>query len=69
MTLSAVRSDKQVKHFKIHQVDDANFHVEHKHQFCSLIDLVEHYCVKSLNNTGPLGNPCKRVRQDVLVIL
>ncbi|XP_047425905.1 protein-tyrosine kinase 6b [Mugil cephalus] len=62
----SVRSDNQVKHFKIHQVNDCNFHVEHKHQFNSLIDLVEHYCVNSLNNMDPLGTPCKRKKPNTL---
>ncbi|XP_044066128.1 protein-tyrosine kinase 6b [Siniperca chuatsi] len=56
----SVRSSSRVKHFKILQADESNFHVEYNHHFSSLIDLVEHYCVNSLNNTCRLGNPCKR---------
>lgn len=67
VNLSAVRSSMgPLKHFKIHERDGSDFHVEPNHQFSSLIDLVEHYCTNSLNNTGTLGNPCKRVGPTVL---
>lgn len=56
----SVKSDSRVKHFKIPQGDDGSFHVEPGRHFSSLIDLVEHYYTNSLNNTGTLGNPCKR---------
>ncbi|XP_051280271.1 protein-tyrosine kinase 6b [Dicentrarchus labrax] len=55
----SVRSLNRVKHFKIHG-DENIFYVEHNHQFSSLIDLVEHYSINTLTNTGTLGNPCKR---------
>ncbi|XP_042346946.1 protein-tyrosine kinase 6b [Plectropomus leopardus] len=56
----SVRSGSRVKHFKVHQADESEFHVEHNHHFTSLIDLVEHYCTNSLSNTGKLGTACKR---------
>ncbi|XP_070765840.1 protein-tyrosine kinase 6-like [Enoplosus armatus] len=56
----SVKTNNRVKHFKILQADEGTFHVEHSHHFSSLIDLVEHYCANSLNNTCALGNPCRR---------
>lgn len=58
--LPVVRSSSRVKHFKIHQGDDG-FHIEPKHHFSSLIDVVDFYCANSLNTTGQLGKPCKKV--------
>ncbi|XP_042263869.1 protein-tyrosine kinase 6b [Thunnus maccoyii] len=56
----SVKSDSRVKHFKILQANKGHFYVEQNNEFSSLIDLVEHYCTNSLNNTGRLGSPCKR---------
>ncbi|XP_041655762.1 protein-tyrosine kinase 6b [Cheilinus undulatus] len=56
----SVRSSNRVRHFKVLQTDENNFHVDHSHNFSSLIDLVEHYSANSLNSTCRLGNPCKR---------
>lgn len=56
----SVRSASRVKHFKVLSTADNNFYVEPNQQFDSLIDLVEHYCVNSLSNSGTLGIPCKR---------
>lgn len=64
---SAVKSDDRVKHFKILQAANGKYHVEHIRQFSSLIDLVEHYCIQGLHNTGTLGNPCKRVGRAALL--
>ncbi|XP_056279436.1 protein-tyrosine kinase 6b isoform X1 [Pseudoliparis swirei] len=61
----SVRSNSQVKHFKVLTTDDDSFHVEYNNNFSSLIDLVEFYCANSLNNIGTLGNPCKRKRPDI----
>ncbi|XP_040917266.1 protein-tyrosine kinase 6b [Toxotes jaculatrix] len=60
----SVRSNSRVKHFKIHQADGGHFNVEYNHHFSSLIDLVDHYSSKSLNNTGRLGSPCKRTKPN-----
>ncbi|XP_074498783.1 protein-tyrosine kinase 6b [Sebastes fasciatus] len=60
----SVRSSSRVKHFKVLKTEESNYHVEYNHHFDSLIDLVEHYCVNSLNNTGNLGNPCKRKKPN-----
>ncbi|XP_039878753.1 protein-tyrosine kinase 6b isoform X1 [Simochromis diagramma] len=59
----SVRSGSRVKHFKIHQGDDG-FHIEPKHHFSSLIDVVDFYCANSLNTTGQLGKPCKKKRPE-----
>lgn len=63
--LPVVRSSSRVKHFKIHQGDDG-FHIEPKHPFSSLIDVVDFYCANSLNTTGQLGKPCKKVSLDFI---
>ncbi|XP_056239773.1 protein-tyrosine kinase 6b [Seriola aureovittata] len=60
----SVRSSSRVKHFKIHQTDEGNFHADHNHHFSSLINLVDHYSTNSLNNTGLLGSPCKRKKPN-----
>ncbi|KAF3860789.1 hypothetical protein F7725_001044 [Dissostichus mawsoni] len=56
----SVKASVRVKHFKVHTANETNFYIEHNLQVTSLIDLVEHYCANDLNNTGKLGNPCKR---------
>ncbi|XP_010783250.1 protein-tyrosine kinase 6-like [Notothenia coriiceps] len=56
----SVKASVRVKHFKVHTANETNFYIEHNLQVTSLIDLVEHYCANELNNTGTLGNPCKR---------
>ena len=61
VNLSAVKMSVRVKHFKVHTANETNFYIQHNLQVTSLIDLVEHYCANDLNNTGTLGNPCKRV--------
>ncbi|XP_029362939.1 protein-tyrosine kinase 6b [Echeneis naucrates] len=60
----SVRSSSRVRHFKIHQTDEGDFHVEHNHHFASLSHLVQHYSTNSLNNSGLLGNPCKRKKPN-----
>lgn len=65
--LPVVRSGSRVKHFKIHQGDDG-FHIEPKHHFSSLIDVVDFYCANSLNTTGQLGKPCKKVSLHTAII-
>ncbi|AWP10011.1 putative protein-tyrosine kinase 6 [Scophthalmus maximus] len=60
----SVRSSSRVKHFKIHQAGDGNFHVDNSHLFSSLFDLVEHYSANSLITTGRLGSHCKRKKPD-----
>ncbi|XP_059189268.1 protein-tyrosine kinase 6b [Centropristis striata] len=61
----SVKSNDRVKHFKVIQADETNFYVEHHNQFSSLIDLVEHYGVHSLNTSGMLGSPCKRKKPNI----
>ncbi|XP_034550692.1 protein-tyrosine kinase 6b [Notolabrus celidotus] len=58
----SVRSSNRVRHFKIFQTEESNFHVDHSHNFSSLIDLVEHYSSNGLNNSCKLETPCKRKR-------
>lgn len=59
----AVRSGDRVKHYKILQTNESNFHVEPSARFNSLVELVDFYQKSSLSNAGQLGNPCKRVSQ------
>ncbi|CAF88761.1 unnamed protein product, partial [Tetraodon nigroviridis] len=56
----SVRSGDQVKHYKVLQTDQNRFYVEPGRRFSSLAELVDYYQKTSLNNAGPLGNPCKR---------
>lgn len=63
MGVSAVRSGDRVKHYKVLQTNESNFHVEPSRHFNSLVELVDYYQKSSLSNAGQLGNPCKRVRQ------
>lgn len=58
----SVRCGSRVKHFKIYQTEDCNFHLDNTHSFSSLIDLVEHYSVNGLNTSCRLGSPSKRKR-------
>ncbi|XP_018538383.1 protein-tyrosine kinase 6b [Lates calcarifer] len=60
----SVKTSSRVKHFKIHQAGESDFHVEHNYHFRSLIDLVEHYSTNSLISTGRLGSPCKRKKPN-----
>ncbi|KAM9855706.1 protein-tyrosine kinase 6b [Aulostomus maculatus] len=55
----SVRSNGQVKHFKILQ-ERGSFYVEPNRQFSSLTDLVEHFCSHRLTVTSSLGQPCRR---------
>lgn len=52
-----------MKHFKVLEDNENDFHVEPEQHFSSLIDLVEHYCTQRLNQDPPMGRPCKRVGQ------
>lgn len=60
----SVRSSSRVKHFKVHQPDEGNFHVDNNHHFRSLIELVEHYSVNTLSSAGLLGEPCRRKKPN-----
>lgn len=64
----SVSSSSQVKHFKILQKDENDFHVDHTHHFSSLIDLVEHYSSNSINNACMLGNPCRKKKPGTPII-
>ncbi|XP_029994324.1 protein-tyrosine kinase 6-like [Sphaeramia orbicularis] len=62
----SVRSNAQVKHFKVPQMDDGSFRIEAAGAgFSSLMDLVEHYRSNSLCGIGRLGNPCKRKKPSM----
>lgn len=65
--VSAVRSGDRVKHYKVFQTNESDFHVEPSHRFSSLVELVDCYQKTSLNNASPLRNPCKRVSQAASV--
>lgn len=67
LRVCAVRSGDQVKHYKVLQTDQNRFYVEPGRRFSSLAELVDYYQKTSLNNAGPLGNPCKRVSQAASV--
>ncbi|XP_068197841.1 protein-tyrosine kinase 6b [Antennarius striatus] len=63
----SVRSSERVKHFKVLQDHENNYHVEQSQHFSSMMDLVEFYCTNSLNNTPPMGNPCKKIPPNIPV--
>lgn len=57
----SVKSDKQVKHFKVVE-EGGRFHLNQTQSFCTLMDLVEFYSTNNLGSLLRLGEPCAKVK-------